>query len=103
MEAQLRGRLAELRRDLEVGKHRLAQLDTERAHLRDTVLRISGAIQVLEELMAPLGVGDSEQQVGQQGRISPLPKQATPSGQNVMEDLPHAAGTGVVDIFVGPS
>ena len=29
MEAQLRVRLAELRRELEVGEHRLAQLDTE--------------------------------------------------------------------------
>ena len=52
MEAQLQPRLAELRRELEVGEHRLAQLDTERAQLRDTVLRISGAIQVLEELLA---------------------------------------------------
>jgi len=52
MEVELRARLAELRRELEVGEHRLVQLDTERAHLRDTVLRISGAIQVLEELLA---------------------------------------------------
>jgi len=51
MRDQLRGRLTELRRDLEVGERRLALLDQERAHLRDTVLRISGAIQVLEELL----------------------------------------------------
>ena len=40
MEAQLRARLTKLRRKL---------LDIERGHLRDTVLRISGAIRVLEK------------------------------------------------------
>jgi predicted nuclease with TOPRIM domain len=49
---QLRARLAELRRELEVGERRLQQLEAEKAQLRDTLLRISGAIQVIEELLA---------------------------------------------------
>lgn len=43
-------RLAELRAELEKGREELARLDARRAELRDTLLRISGAVQVLEEL-----------------------------------------------------
>lgn len=45
-------RLAELKKELEKGRQRLEALDRERQELRDTMLRISGAIQVLEELLA---------------------------------------------------
>jgi len=43
-------RLQELRLELEKGKQRLEDLDRQRQEVRDTMLRISGAIQVLEEL-----------------------------------------------------
>jgi prefoldin subunit 5 len=43
-------RIAELRAELEKGRDELARLDARRAEIRDTMLRISGAIQVLEEL-----------------------------------------------------
>jgi prefoldin subunit 5 len=43
-------RLQELHRELEKGQQELARLDHRRQELRDTMLRISGAIQVLEEL-----------------------------------------------------
>jgi prefoldin subunit 5 len=43
-------RLAELREELERGQEQLELLDHRRRELRDTLLRISGAIQVLEEL-----------------------------------------------------
>jgi predicted nuclease with TOPRIM domain len=43
-------RLAELQRELEAGQRRLRELDAEREQVRDTLLRISGAIQVLSEL-----------------------------------------------------
>lgn len=45
-------RLEELKNELIKGRERLACLDRERQELRDTMLRISGAIQVLEELQA---------------------------------------------------
>jgi len=45
-------RLEQLRRELEKGRQRLEDLDRQRLELRDTMLRISGAIQVIEELLA---------------------------------------------------
>lgn len=45
-------RLAELKAEFERGQQHLQALDERRARLRDTLLRISGAIQVLEELLA---------------------------------------------------
>lgn len=45
-------RLQELRRELELGQQQMAVLDQKRSELRDTLLRISGAVQVLEELIA---------------------------------------------------
>lgn len=51
-------RLEQLRGELERGERQLGVLDRHRAELRDTLLRISGAIQVLEELhqgAAPAG------------------------------------------------
>jgi len=48
-------RLAQLRAELEKGEHRLRLLDRERQEVRDTMLRISGAIRVLEELLEQNG------------------------------------------------
>lgn len=44
-------RLNELKAEFEKGQQHLQNLDQQRAELRDTLLRISGAIQVLEELL----------------------------------------------------
>lgn len=49
MQEQLEKRLAELNQDFETGKKRLESLEAEAAELRSTLLRISGAIQVLQE------------------------------------------------------
>lgn len=51
MEEQLRRRLEELKREFEAGQARLRELEAEQARVRDTLLRISGAIQVLEEAL----------------------------------------------------
>jgi len=45
-------RLAELRAEAEKGQRELEALDHRRQELRDTMLRIGGAIQVLQELIA---------------------------------------------------
>lgn len=50
MEETVQARLELLRREFETGQQRLAELETQRAQLTETLLRISGAIQVLEEL-----------------------------------------------------
>ena len=47
----LEERLQELRREFALGQGKLDELDRQRSQFRDTLLRISGAIQVLEELL----------------------------------------------------
>ncbi len=49
MENGFKKRLEELKQEFEKGQQQLDALDKQRADLRDTLLRISGAIQVLEE------------------------------------------------------
>jgi hypothetical protein len=44
-------RLKQLRSELEKGRQHMQTLDRERESVRETMLRISGAIQVLEELI----------------------------------------------------
>ena len=50
MEEKVEARLELLRKEFETGQQQLAALETQRAQLTETLLRISGAIQVLEEL-----------------------------------------------------
>jgi prefoldin subunit 5 len=45
-------RISELRDEQQKGQQMLAELDGRVAELRQTLLRISGAIQALEELLA---------------------------------------------------
>lgn len=49
MRSQLENRLDELKTELEKGQSMLADLKTREAKLRESMLRIQGAIQVLEE------------------------------------------------------
>lgn len=51
MKQQLELRLRELRNEFESGQKMLTDLENQQANLRDILLRISGAIQVLEELV----------------------------------------------------
>jgi prefoldin subunit 5 len=48
-------RLEELRIELAKGQRQLDLLDHQRHEVRDTMLRITGAIRVLEELLSPEG------------------------------------------------
>lgn len=52
MKEKLEIRLRELRSELESGRALLEDIETKKANLQSTLLRISGAIQVLEELLA---------------------------------------------------
>ena len=61
MREQLQARLQSLKSEFTVGQQRLAELETQAANLRNTLLRISGAIQVLEELLAAAQPGENEQ------------------------------------------
>lgn len=66
MKQQLEHRLKELRTEFESGQKALAELENRQANLRNTLLRISGAIQVLEEELTkegktePINVGNFE-------------------------------------------
>jgi predicted nuclease with TOPRIM domain len=51
LEQQAQDRLAKLRTEFETGQARLKRLEADQLYLRETLLRISGAIQVLEELL----------------------------------------------------
>jgi len=52
MSQQLQDRLDVLKKEFETGQARLRELGIQESMLRETLLRISGAIQVIEELLA---------------------------------------------------
>lgn len=51
MRDQIEQRLQQLKTEYESGQRMLAELTEKEAQLRQTMLRITGAIQVLEELL----------------------------------------------------
>lgn len=52
MRTQLEQRLQALKSEFDAGQKMLAELEARQVNLRETLLRISGAIQVLEEELA---------------------------------------------------
>ncbi len=52
MHERIQDRLTQLRAEHENGQRMLAELDARRDSLRTTLLRIAGAVQVLEELLS---------------------------------------------------
>lgn len=52
MRSQLEKRLSELKKEFEEGQRMLSEVEAKRENLRQSLLRISGAIQVLEEELA---------------------------------------------------
>lgn len=52
MKEQLEQRLKSLKIEFESGQKMLTDLEAQQANLKTTLLRISGAIQVLEELLS---------------------------------------------------
>ena len=51
MREQIEKRLSELQAEFEVGQKVMAELEIRQANLRSTLLRIGGAMQVLEEVL----------------------------------------------------
>lgn len=61
MRDRLGKRLGELKSEFEAGQKMLADLEAKRTELQATMLRISGAIQVIEEMLAQGGEGGREE------------------------------------------
>jgi hypothetical protein len=83
---QLRARLAELKREYQLGEAQLRELVREEAALRETLLRISGAIQVLEELTPA-------QEAAQPGQAGAAPAGAGQTGAGQTGAGTAGAGT----------
>src|SRR5262245_22227697 len=60
MQARLEQRLADLKAEYQAGQKMLADLEARQTEVQQTMLRISGAIQVLEELLAQPSTNGSE-------------------------------------------
>jgi len=75
MHDQLTDRLKELRQEYDTGEKRLQALEGEALRLRETLLRISGAIQVLQEVLEASGTASSVAPNGADGdaRNHPTP------------------------------
>jgi predicted nuclease with TOPRIM domain len=58
MKEKLQQRLQSLKSEFEDGQKILADLEAKQANLRETLLRISGAIQVLEEMLSEVSEGN---------------------------------------------
>jgi len=74
MQEKLVARLTALSQEYEAGRKMLADLEARQLELQQTLLRIGGAIQVLEELLA------ADQPANPNG-ATPAPAQAGPTAQ----------------------
>lgn len=67
MREQMSARLAELEAEIVIGEQRWREVDLEQSRLRETLMRMSGAIQVLKELLdesQPDAAGEQETPAG---------------------------------------
>jgi predicted nuclease with TOPRIM domain len=53
MRDKLSHRIEQLKAEFQAGQAKLQELEIQQARLRETLLRISGAIQALEEMLQP--------------------------------------------------
>ena len=51
MQQQIQSRIEVLKSEFETGQAKLRELEIQQSRIRETLLRISGAIQVLEEML----------------------------------------------------
>ena len=69
MRKKLERRLEELRSEFNAGQKRLTELETQKLNLRETLLRISGAIQVLEEELANASRDEAGDEISAQDTV----------------------------------
>lgn len=86
---EMRGRLAELKRDYRRGETQLQRLMREEAATRDGLLRTDGAIRVLEEILSPAGPGPAGER---EGAVRTAVANGVPSGSGPSPAGRRAAG-----------
>jgi predicted nuclease with TOPRIM domain len=59
MQEQIQARIEVLKSEFETGQVKLRELEMQQSRLRETLLRISGAIQVLEEMLQSVKADDT--------------------------------------------
>ncbi len=69
MKNQLEQRLKELKTEFESGQKMLAELEAKQTNLKTTLLRISGAIQVLEETLGQQAETNGETQLAEKALV----------------------------------
>jgi hypothetical protein len=70
MREELQARLEILKREDRAGQARLREVEQQLTTLRETLLRISGAIQVLEELLLEENPAESTSETAKSGPIN---------------------------------
>ncbi len=68
MREQIQARLVALKHEFDSGQSQLQELERQQTRLRETLLRISGAIQVLDELLT-MPSQDQSRQPAENGSI----------------------------------
>ena len=81
MREELEARLAGLRKEFEAGQAMLREHEAQQRQLGETLLRISGAIQVLEDLLAEGGGEDPEVSASDDGGSVGVAAVEAPGGQ----------------------
>jgi hypothetical protein len=76
MREQVQARLEELKKELETGQAELQKVEMQRTYLHETVLRIGGAVQVLEELLARQPQGQQNGPGHSEASLEPTQEQA---------------------------
>jgi ABC-type transporter Mla subunit MlaD len=70
MREQIQARLQALKQELEKGQAELQKVEAQRTYLHETVLRISGAVQALEGLLAE-GQPAGQEEAAPSEKLSP--------------------------------
>lgn len=73
MKEQLQQRLEDLKREFASGQKVLADLQAKQADIQTTMLRLQGAIQVLEEELAKAEASTPERSLTSDGLEQPVP------------------------------
>jgi hypothetical protein len=89
MQDSLATRLESLREEYQTGENMLADLEAKELHVRQTLLRIAGAIQVLEEILADTD-GLAARSAGTTGTSGETPDTARRPTGRVIADQPSS-------------